>query len=194
MAEELVRQSVFDRLTGSDRLSEAIFVDEPPAEKVKKAGARPAKRRPTSVRRRLPRTWEESVAVLKRNVLRDLEQLFNARQISEPARSPHEQLERSVYNYGLRDVATFAADSSAGTADLQKAIETTIALFEPRIKELRVKLVDGGDPKDPTKQRVRFVVSGTLRTEPDPEQIEFDTVLESTSRHFEVSSREINAG
>ena len=188
MAEELVRQSVFDRLTGADRLGEVIFSDE-----TEPGPGQPAKPRASSVHRRLPRTWDESVDLLKRNVLRDLEQLFNARQISDPARPPYEHLERSAYNYGLRDVATFAADSAVGPADLQKAIENTIALFEPRIKDPRVKMVEG-NAKDRTNRKVRFVISGTLRTEPDPEQVEFDTVLESTSRHFEITSRAIDAG
>jgi predicted component of type VI protein secretion system len=30
-------------------------------------------------------------------------------------------------------------------------------------------------------------VEATLRTDPDPERVEFDTVLETTSKRFEVS-------
>jgi predicted component of type VI protein secretion system len=36
---------------------------------------------------------------------------------------------------------------------------------------------------------VRFRVEATLRTEPDPERVEFDTVLELATKRFEVSRK-----
>lgn len=167
MADPLVRQSVLDRLIGGDLVYEG-------------AGDRG----------RPPRNWDESVAILKRNLLRDLEWLLNTRRVSDPARAPHEQLSRSVYNYGLRDITTFSADSSETPARLREEIERTIETFEPRLAEVRVRLVDAGDRTD---RKVKFLIDGTLRTEPDPERVEFDTVLEITSKRFEVSTHTTDA-
>jgi len=167
MAEDLVRQSILDRLIGSDR--------------VQKGG---------SDRGRFPRTWEESVKLLERNVLRDLEQLLNTRQVSEPAGPPHEHLAESVYNYGLLDFASLSADA-AGSADrIRRLIKESIERFEPRLTD--VVVVDpmkdaSSKEKDKVMRRIRFRVEATLRTDPDPERVEFDTVLETTSKRFEVS-------
>ena len=167
MAEPAARQSVLDRLIGTDLLYEG-------------AGDRG----------RPPRDWDESVALLKRNLLRDLEWLLNTRRTSELPTAEHEHLSRSLYIYGLRDIATFSADSSETPAELRRSIENTIELFEPRLTDVRVTLVD---PAKSTDRRVVFLVEGTLRTEPDPERVEFDTVLEITSKRFEVSSRASHA-
>jgi type VI secretion system lysozyme-like protein len=161
MAEPLVRQSVLDRLIGDHLVYEG-------------AGDRG----------RPPRTWDESIDVLRRNLLRDLEALLNTRQTSDPAGEPHEHLSRSVYNYGLRDITLFSADSSETPGELRRTIEATIEQYEPRLADVHVRLVESGTSTD---RRVEFLVEGTLLTEPDPERVEFDTVLEITSRRFEVS-------
>jgi type VI secretion system protein ImpF len=167
MAEPLVRQSVLDRLIGEDVVYEG-------------AGDRG----------RPPRTWDDSVTLLQRNLLRDLEWLLNARRTTDAAGPPHEHLSRSVYNYGLRDIATFSADASETPDELRRTIEATIELYEPRLTDVRVKLVESGSS---TSRKVKFLVEGTLRTEPEPEQVEFDTVLEITSKRFEVSTHTTNA-
>jgi type VI secretion system protein ImpF len=190
MAEELVRQSVFDRLTGADRVEELVF-PEPAPEPTSRTGRKPVKPPRPIVHRRLPRTVDESIEVLKRNVLRDIEQLLNARQISDPATSPHDFLERSAYNFGLRDLSSFSADSAETPAALLSMIENSIAVFEPRLMNARVKLVSAGSAQS---RSVRFLISGTLRTDPDPERVAFDTVLEIATKRFEVSSREPDAG
>ncbi|MGD8360020.1 MAG: type VI secretion system baseplate subunit TssE [Gemmatimonadota bacterium] len=167
MAEDLVRQSVLDRLMGTD-LIRAGGGDK----------GRPA------------RSWEESVKLLERNVLRDLEQLLNTRQVSEPAEAPFDHLADSLYNYGLLDFASLSADA-AGTADqIRRLIQEAIERFEPRLTDVEVVDPDEGEqrPKEATlRRRVRFRVEATLRTDPDPERVEFDTVLETTSKRFEVS-------
>lgn len=167
MAEDLVRQSVLDRLIGADVV-------------VKGGGSA-----------RLPRTWEESVEVLEQNVLRDLEHLLNTRQTSEPAEPPLEHLSRSVFNYGLVDLGTLSADSSLTPGEIRRRIKKVIELFEPRLTD--VEVVDPTEGTEEARDRklrraVRFRVEATLRTEPEPERVEFDTVLEATSKRFEVKA------
>ena len=72
----------------------------------------------------------------------------------------------------------------SSNAYMHFSIEATIEQFEPRLTDVRVRLVESGTS---TGRRVEFSIEGTLLTEPDPEQVEFDTVLEITSRRFKVS-------
>jgi type VI secretion system protein ImpF len=167
MAEDLVRQSVLDRLTGADLV-------------VKGGGGegRPA------------RTWEESVRLLEKNVLRDLEKLLNTRQVSEPAGTPHKHVEKSVYNYGLLDFSNLTADSSRTPDEIRRLIKEAIELFEPRLMDVEVvDPLEGEEKKrgQVLQRTVRFRVEATLRTDPDPERVEFDTVLDVTNKRFEVS-------
>ncbi len=167
MPEDMVRQSVLDRLIGGDRLT-------------KGGGAG-----------RAPRTWGESVELLERNVLRNLEHLLNTRQVSQPAEPPLDHLARSLYNYGLVDVTTLSADSSLTPDEIRRQIKEAIELFEPRLAD--VEVVDPSEGSEEATERrlrrtVRFRVEATLRTDPDPEPVEFDTVLEVATKRFEVKA------
>ena len=108
-------------------------------------------------------------------MLRDLEQLLNTRQISEPAKAPHKHLADSVYNYGLLDFSSLSADS-AGTGDLiRRLIKESIERFEPRLTD--VEVVDPGEDESDADgassiRRIRYRVEATLRTDPDPERVE----------------------
>ena len=157
--EPTVRHSVLDRLIGTDRKWDGT--------------------RPTS--------WNEALAVVKKSLLRDLQWLLNARQISEPARSPHDYLAESMYNYGLPDIASLSAESADTPGKLRKYIEETVERFEPRLTGVRVTL---SDPGSSTDRRVQFLIEADLRVEPDLERVEFDTVLEVSSGKFAVSSHD----
>lgn len=162
-----MRQSVLDRLIGAD--------------KVRTGGSDEGRR---------PRTWGESVNLLEQNVLRDVEALLNTRQISEPATPPHHLLSESIYNYGLVDIASLSADSAMTAHEIRRYIKETIERFEPRL--VNVEVVDPDDDEPDLKSQgrsrtVRFRVEATLRTEPDPEHVEFDTILELASKRFEVT-------
>jgi type VI secretion system protein ImpF len=131
-----------------------------------------------------PRGWDASVEELKRNLLRDLESLLNTRETGSPAESPREELEKSIYNYGLPDFASMSADSSATPQRLLRSIEREIELFEPRLRDVRITRAANADKKD---RRLKFVIEATLRLDPDPERVEFDTVLEMHSGRFTVT-------
>jgi type VI secretion system protein ImpF len=167
MAKDLVRQSVLDRLIGADRI-------------VAGGGGEG----------RQPRTWEESVRLLEKNVLRDLENLLNTRQVSAPAGPPHDHLENSVYNYGLLDFSNLWGGSAQSPEEIRRLIKEAIEFFEPRLMDVEVvDPLEGEDAERDERLRrtVRFRVEATLRTDPDPERVEFDTVLDVTSKRFAVS-------
>ena len=133
-----------------------------------------------------PRDWEASVERLKDNLLRDLEWLLNTRESGSPATAPRVELEQSIYNYGLPDFASMSADASTTPARLLRMIEREIELFEPRLKDVRIHRADD-DAKAKSTRSLKFVIEATLRLDPDPERVEFDTVLEMNSGRFTVT-------
>ena len=132
---------------------------------------------------REPSDWDASVEELKSNLLRDLERLLNTRETGSPATAPYVEVEQSIYNYGLPDFASFSADASATPARLLRSIEREIELFEPRLTDVRISRA-GDDAKS---RRLKFVIEATLRLDPDPERVRFDTVLEMNSGHITVA-------
>ncbi len=130
-----------------------------------------------------PMTWAQSVAELKNSVRRDVEWLLNTRRISEPAPKELPEVQKSLYHYGLPDISSISADSPEARMHLTRRIEDAIVLFEPRLADVHVTVVDAGEGGD---RQLHFVIEGLLRMEPHPEQIAFDTVLEMLSGEFQV--------
>lgn len=66
---------------------------------------------------------------------------------------------------------------------LARRIEQAITLFEPRLADVKISVTDTGEGG--TRQ-LRFLIEGMLRMEPNPEQVAFDTILDTTNCNFEV--------
>ncbi|MGD8319556.1 MAG: type VI secretion system baseplate subunit TssE [Gemmatimonadota bacterium] len=128
-------------------------------------------------------TWAQSVERYKVSVLRDLEWLLNTRRIAEEAPREMEELQRSVYHFGVPDVSSLSADAPGDRQRLAQRLKDAIRTHEPRLADVRIRIPE----RDEGPLRlVRFVVEGTLRMEPNPEQVVFDTVLEVASGRFRV--------
>jgi type VI secretion system protein ImpF len=130
-----------------------------------------------------PESWDDSVELLKRSLLRDLEWLLNTRETGSPASAPYVELERSIFNYGLPDFASMSADAATSTR-LLRSIEREIELFEPRLKDVKISRDETTDPKSRSRT---FVIEATLRLDPHSERVEFDTVFEMDSRRITLS-------
>lgn len=131
-----------------------------------------------------PRTWSDSVRVLRQSVLRDVEWLLNTRRIADLAPDGLDEVHQSVYHYGLPDVTSVSADSAAAQRQLVRQVEACLRQFEPRLASVRVTAVPSeGD----SSRSLRFLVEGLLQMHPEPEPIAFDTVLDSGSGRFNVT-------
>jgi type VI secretion system protein ImpF len=130
-----------------------------------------------------PTTREESARAYRASVLRDVEWLLNARRTAEPAPAALRQVRRSVYEYGLPDTLALPIATREGRERLVQWIEQTLAAFEPRLAEVRVALVGAEQAQAP---QVRFAVSATLRMDPNPERVMFDTVFDVAAGGYEV--------
>ena len=130
-----------------------------------------------------PVARDESVRRFRASVLRDLEWLLNARRTPEPAPPSLRQLRRSAYDYGLPDTLALPIVTREGRERLVQWLEQTIATFEPRLTEVRVALLDADQGRSP---QVHFAVTATLRMDPNPERVVFDTVFEVASGGYSV--------
>lgn len=120
---------------------------------------------------------------LRNSVRRDLENLLNTRyRMVEPS-SSYEQLDSSLLNYGLPDLATINITDDDKKKEFTKNLEKIIRDYEPRFKSVKVNFVENKDRVDRT---LRFRVNATLYADPAPEVVVFDSVLEPVSRTVNV--------
>ena len=131
-----------------------------------------------------PISRAQSVRLLKTSLRRDLEWLLNSRRNPEAAPESMAELSRSLYNYGLPDFSALSVNSPKDRDHLLLELENTVALFEPRLKDVRVSLLDTG-ALGPTRA-LHFQIEGMLQMDPAPEQISFDTVLQLTSGEYQI--------
>jgi type VI secretion system protein ImpF len=128
-------------------------------------------------------TYAQSVSEFKQAVRRDVEWLLNTRRTPEPATEAMAELQKSLHDYGLPDITSLSADAPEVRMQLARRIEEAITLFEPRLADVKITVTDTGEGG--TRQ-LRFLIEGMLRMEPNPEQVAFDTILDTTNCNFEV--------
>jgi type VI secretion system protein ImpF len=130
-----------------------------------------------------PTTRESSEREFRESVQRDLEWLLNTRRAIVPVPENCPEVHRSAQEYGLPDTTGIAVGTEQGRRLLLEILQDTIERFEPRLGSPRVRLVDVGQHGAP---RVRFTVEASLRMDPSPEHVVFDTVLEVARGEYEV--------
>jgi type VI secretion system protein ImpF len=129
-----------------------------------------------------PVSRSQSLRQLKISLRRDLEWLLNTRRNPEPPPEGSQELERSLYNYGLPDVAAMGIHSVTDQKRLLRMLEATVSLFEPRIAGAVVSM----EPVAGNSRVLRFQIQGLLMVDPAPEKVAFDTLLELTRGEYEV--------
>lgn len=122
---------------------------------------------------------------LRQAVGRDLELLLNTRQRCLPLPDGMDELPRSLMNYGLPDFAGANITTDEQKAVLRKEVEATIRRFEPRLKNVRVDVIDSGQSLD---RSLRFRIDAVVEAEPIAEHVVYDSVLEPVTRTFSITS------
>ncbi len=126
---------------------------------------------------------DQKLGQLRNSVRRDLETLLNTRYRVVQPPEELEQLELSLLNYGLPDLAT------VNTLDIKKKkkftqdLEKLLKEFEPRFKSLKISFTENKDLSDRT---LRFRIDATLYAVPYPEVVVFDSILEPVTRTVNV--------
>ena len=155
--ERTVQPSVLDRLTDEDPQSSV----DPPV------------------------SYFESLRAFKVGVQRDLEWLLNTRRVSDGDAEYLEEVRKSLYCFGMPDITSMSRDSVDARTQLLQQVEETLALFEPRLAQVRIAMAEvEGEQR---RRELRFIVEATLRLDPTPEQVMFDTVLHFASGQIDVA-------
>jgi len=131
-----------------------------------------------------PLNAELALERLHAAVRRDLEALLNARRRRVPLPPGLTELPVSPLGYGIPDVTSGAYALEDRRRQLAREVEITIRRFEPRLQSVRVVLREDGDDLERT---LRLKVDALLRTDPVPEPITFETVVEAVSRDVLVA-------
>lgn len=122
---------------------------------------------------------------LREAVGRDLELLLNTRQRCLALPEGLEELPRSLMNYGVPDFAGANITTDEQKAGLRKEVELTIARFEPRLKNVRVDVLEQGTSLD---RSLRLRIDAVVEADPISEHVVYDSVLEPVTRTFSITS------
>jgi type VI secretion system protein ImpF len=116
-------------------------------------------------------------------VARDLEAMLNTRQESlMQLTEEFTELQNSLLTYGLPDVTSYSLDSLDDRNQVRRAVEGTVAAFEPRLEQIRVTLQHGRD----SDRGLNFRIDAMLRVDPAPEPVTFDAILELDTHQYVV--------
>lgn len=131
-----------------------------------------------------PLSRAQSVRLLKNSVRRDLEWLLNTRRIVDPPDEGLKEVNKSVYVYGLADLSALTMATASDRNRLVRQVLATINLFEPRLTNVRLVMVERPDA---SKKDVRMRIEAMLRMDPVPEPVSFDTLIELKSGNCHLS-------
>lgn len=120
---------------------------------------------------------------LRNSVRRDLESLLNTRyHIMQPP-DEFKEVDKSLLNYGLPDLATINISDSKRRDEFTANLQRTLIEYEPRFKSVKVSYIDN---KDETDRTLRFRIDAVIYADPMPQVVVFDSILESVTRSVSV--------
>ncbi|VAW56537.1 Uncharacterized protein ImpF [hydrothermal vent metagenome] len=120
---------------------------------------------------------------LRNSVRRDLENLLNTRfRMIEPDNDLLE-IQHSLLNYGLPDLATVNISNNEKRLEFIQHLESILIAYEPRFKSVKITYMDNTDSLDRT---LRFRIDAVLYADPSPEVVVFDSILEPVTRSVNV--------
>jgi len=120
--------------------------------------------------------------VLQQSVLNDLSRLFNSRNGLTIAEFLGDRT--SSLHYGLPDTLRLSPQSCTDLAQWEVVVARAIALFEPRLTQLSVKVEPV--PEKPNSALIR--ISGTVPLGRQQHQLHFDCVLDGHAAALEPAA------
>lgn len=124
-----------------------------------------------------------SLGQIKASVARDLENLLNTKRHILVPPTAYKEVHNSVFVYGLRDFTSLNPKALSVRQELRQDIERTIAKFEPRLKNVLVRL----ESRSQNERNLRFRISGLLVAEPFAEPVTFDTYFDVNRGEYVIS-------
>lgn len=132
--------------------------------------------------RESPKSRSQGLRELKQAVRRDLEWLLNTRHSPDDISETLEEVNKSIAKFGLPDFTGLSSQSDDDRRSLIRNVETALEVFEPRFINVKVTL----EEINKVERGIKFRIQASLRVEPTPEPVVFDTILQVGSGDFEV--------
>jgi type VI secretion system protein ImpF len=129
-----------------------------------------------------PASRQKSLRDLKAAVKRDLEWLLNSRQVVGGIPEELKETSRSLAAFGLPDFTGVSLKNVQEQAFVRRTIERAIGLFEPRLEDVMVILMQSSSGE----QVMRFRIDARLKVDPAPEPVTFDTLLQLDNGQYVV--------
>jgi type VI secretion system protein ImpF len=118
-----------------------------------------------------------SLEQIEASVRRDVENLLNTHQSYSDLPPDFVESEHSLLEYGMPDLVSLNAITPKQRQHIGHLVANVITEFEPRLRDVKVTLVDGSKESDP---QLHFHIQARLNLEPYPE-LAFDTILKPTT-------------
>ncbi|KQV61431.1 MULTISPECIES: type VI secretion system baseplate subunit TssE [unclassified Duganella] len=119
---------------------------------------------------------------LQQSVLTDLSRLFNSRNGLTIEQFLGDQA--SSLHYGLPDTLRLSPQSAADLAQWERVVARAVALYEPRLSQVVVKVER--DPGKPVAARIR--IGGAVTLGLQQRQVHFDCLLDGRAASLEPAA------
>ena len=136
-----------------------------------------------------PGTYHESVqnslttfSQVKAAVGRDLENLLNTKNFISSHCSEYQELSNSIFVYGMPDFTSANPKSPSVRYKLRQELEKAITRFEPRLKNVIVRVDEGGCDE----RNLMFKINALLFLEPATEPVTFDTFFNVNRSEYSI--------
>lgn len=115
-------------------------------------------------------------------VSRDLENLLNTRRNFLIPPPIYPEVNNSLFMYGLPDFTSKNPATTTSRAKLRLEISKAISRFEPRLKNISVKMDFGGK----SGRRLKLRIIAVLVVDPLSEPVSFDTSFDANRNQFSI--------
>jgi type VI secretion system protein ImpF len=113
---------------------------------------------------------------------RDLENLLNTKNYVSSLCSEYQELNSSLFVYGLPDFTSTNPKSPSVRLKLRQELEKAIAQFEPRLRNVTVRVEEHGTGE----RNLRFKINALLYMDPVAEPVTFDTFFDVNRCEYSI--------
>lgn len=123
---------------------------------------------------------------LREAIERDLENLLNTRCFPEEYPVSCTEVRKSLLLYGVPDFISRTISSMSARSELRQEIERTITFFEPRLRNISVRI----ESSVSGERRLKFKIEAVLQIDGDlAEPVSFDTYFDSNRGEYSISGQ-----
>jgi len=130
-----------------------------------------------------PRAHAMRIGEVRASIRRDLEQLLNTRRRCIGWPEDLEELDSSIFGYGLPDLLAMDMAAEADRFTFMKTVEAIIKTHDRRFREVYTHLLKNSDENDNT---LRFRIEAVVQLSAASEQIVFDSVVDPACKSIAI--------